>query len=135
MHANYLAVLVAALAHSALGAIWYSPLLFGKKWMELCKKTPEEIKLMKNGAFRAYAQNFIGTYVLVYVMGQIFWLFNIHGVSQGLQIASWLWLGFIPTVNYATVIFEKRPLGVYLMQCGHQLLGFLAIGAIISTWP
>ena len=30
---NWLAVLVAALAYFAIGALWYAPPLFGKAWM------------------------------------------------------------------------------------------------------
>jgi hypothetical protein len=34
---NWLAVLVSGLAYFALGALWYSPVLFSKKWIELGK--------------------------------------------------------------------------------------------------
>ena len=32
---NYIAVLVSAVIGMAIGALWYSPLLFGKIWMKL----------------------------------------------------------------------------------------------------
>ena len=30
---NYLAVLVCGVLHQVLGALWYSPLLFGRPWL------------------------------------------------------------------------------------------------------
>ena len=34
---NYWAVLVSAVASMTIGALWYSPILFGKIWMNLMK--------------------------------------------------------------------------------------------------
>ena len=42
MAINYWAVLVAAVAYMILGAIWYSPILFGSAWMRLIGKTKEQ---------------------------------------------------------------------------------------------
>lgn len=38
---NYLAVVVAAVVSMGLGAFWYSPLGFGKMWMNLSGITPQ----------------------------------------------------------------------------------------------
>ena len=44
---NYLAVLIAALASYVLGALWYSPVLFGKLWMKLSKIDPKNMDAAK----------------------------------------------------------------------------------------
>lgn len=41
---NYLAAGVAALASFALGALWYSPVLFGKTWQKDLGFTGEYLK-------------------------------------------------------------------------------------------
>lgn len=41
VHINYLAVLGAAMASMALGALWYG-LLFGNTWVGLSGMTPEK---------------------------------------------------------------------------------------------
>jgi hypothetical protein len=41
---NYLAVLVAAIAGWAVGAFWYSGVLFGKKWQKELGFTDEYIR-------------------------------------------------------------------------------------------
>ena len=40
---NLIGILVATLIGMVLGAIWYSPMLFGKQWMKSIGKTPETL--------------------------------------------------------------------------------------------
>src|SRR2546428_11141128 len=55
---NVLAVIVAALATFVLGAVWYSPVLFAKQWMQAHGYTPEQLEAMKRrGGARAYARS------------------------------------------------------------------------------
>jgi len=37
---NYIAVILATLSSMAVGAIWYTPRVFGKLWMRLTGVTP-----------------------------------------------------------------------------------------------
>ena len=41
---NYLAVLVAAIVIFILGGLWYSPVLFMKKWVALQDRTEEQMR-------------------------------------------------------------------------------------------
>src|SRR3982074_2455227 len=41
---NYLAVLVAGLVIFLIGGLWYSPLLFAKKWIALQGRTEEQMR-------------------------------------------------------------------------------------------
>lgn len=43
MHINYLAVLVAAVLNMAIGALWYSPVLFAKPWMKAIGKSMKDM--------------------------------------------------------------------------------------------
>jgi fatty acid desaturase len=43
-HVNFLAVLVGGVVIFLLGGLWYSPVLFTKKWTALIGKTEEEMK-------------------------------------------------------------------------------------------
>lgn len=40
---NLLGILVAIIIGMLLGALWYSPILFGKAWLECIGKTPETL--------------------------------------------------------------------------------------------
>jgi len=63
---NYLAVLVAALIPMAVGALWYSPALFAKKWMALVGKTEEEMKNVN--PMKAYGISFLTSLIMAYVL-------------------------------------------------------------------
>ena len=56
MKINYLAVVVAAIAWFVVGSLWYSPLLFGKMWMELSGITPGAMAEMKMPAVKMVAE-------------------------------------------------------------------------------
>jgi len=44
---NYLAVIAAAIAAFVVGALWYSPLLFGRTYMEVRGLNPSALAEMK----------------------------------------------------------------------------------------
>jgi hypothetical protein len=53
---------------------------------------------------------------------------------DGVQTAFWLWLGFIVTTQLATVVFEERKLGLYLLNIGYQFFGCAIAGLILAVW-
>ena len=48
MKIKYPAVIVAALVHFFLGGLWYSPLLFANKFLQLINWTPEQVRQMES---------------------------------------------------------------------------------------
>ncbi len=139
---NYLAVLVATLAHYILGALWYSPLLFLKQWtsaMGLSDAEAEELSKSRKG--KGLALQFIGTLVLVFVTAHMIdYMKVVHGdfctsnLSLGLLSAFWLWLGYIATFGLTGVIFEKHSWKLYGINMGFQFVGLMIVGAILAVW-
>ncbi len=63
---NYTLITIATIAQFILGALWYSPLIFGKWWMEIVgadKCTPEEIKAMQKQMSPFYIVQLVITFV------------------------------------------------------------------------
>lgn len=144
MELNYLAVFVAGLVAFALGGFWYSPLLFGKRWMKLMKISEGEMeKENQKGMAARYAGGFLTAlfmawvfaYVLEYV---IFWYGNRTGSANeivlGLQTAWWVWLGFVATKSFGHVLWEKQPLKLWVLNSGYDLAALVVIGVILGTW-
>ena len=50
---NYLGVLASAIMIFAIGALWYSPMLFGRLWVTAHGYTPEKIAEMRKGMGKA----------------------------------------------------------------------------------
>ena len=132
---NYPAVLVSAIIYWALGALWYSPLLFSRAFIALKGWTPEDIaRIQSQGTAKLIAAAFIGSLIAAYVLAHFVRLMDARGAVDGLKIGLWVCLGFIFTSNLETVLFEQRPLGLYLINNGYHLVGFLLMGALLASW-
>jgi hypothetical protein len=135
MKINYAAVLVSGVVYWLLGGIWYSPLLFGGKFIEIMRWSPEQLaRIEREGAGAQLALAFVGSLVAAYVLAHIVRYTNAENATDGAKTGLWLWLGFIVTTNLNTVFFEFRPLGLYLINIGYHLVAFLVMGALLAAW-
>lgn len=135
MRINYAAVFVSAFIYWVLGGIWYSPLLFGNKFIQIMRWSPEQIaRIQAEGAGVQLALAFVGSLVAAYVLAHLVRYTNAESATDGAKTGLWLWLGFIVTSNLNTVFFESRPLGLYLINIGYHLVALLAMGALLAVW-
>ena len=67
---NWLAVFVAAIVMFVLGGLWYSPVLFGKKWLSLQGKTEEQERAQAAAANMPlmYISAFVGALITAIVI-------------------------------------------------------------------
>ena len=135
MKIKYPAVIVATLVNYILGGLWYSPLLFGNKFLQIMNWSPEKIAEMERQTpVKELSIAFVMSLVLVYILAHLVQYTKAKTAWAGIETAFWLWLGFIVTTQLATVIFEQRPLGLYLINIGYQLVGCALAGAILAIW-
>ena len=133
MKTNYPAVLVAAIAHWILGAVWYG--VFTKQFVALMEWTPAKLTAIENQSHtKEYITAFVSSLILVYILAHFVQYTNARSAVGGLQTAFWLWLGFIATTQIASVIFEGRKPGLYLLNIGYQLVACAVAGVILASW-
>lgn len=127
---NLVAVLIAALAFFGLGAIWYSPKVFGRYWM-----THENIVHPENYNhpiwvyFAEFALDLLTAFVLaVFIswVGAFNWM-------DGLKIGLWIWIGFVLPFKLSTIIWGKKSFRCLWVNSGFILVGLLLMGAIIGA--
>jgi hypothetical protein len=99
LHINILAVLVAAIATFAIGALWYSPFLFGKQWIAFNGVTPDKIEAMRKGAAKAYGISFLCYLVLAAVFAILIRMVHLQTVVGGAKMGGMLWVGFVATLG------------------------------------
>ena len=134
MKINYLAVIVAAVVHFIIGGLWYG-VIFGNTFLSIVQWTPEQIRQIQEQAhWSQYAAAFASSLVLVYVLAHVIKYMRVTDIAGGLQTAFWLWLGFVTTTQLATVIFEQRKFGLYLLNVGYQLVACLICSVILTAW-
>ena len=83
---------------------------------------------------KEYVLAFLSSLVLVYVLAHFMRYTKATNLVGGLQTAFWLWLGFVATSQIATVIFEGRKPGLYLLNIGYQLVACLVAGGLLAIW-
>lgn len=132
---NYVAVLVAAIANMALGSVWYSPVLFGKTWIALTGLTPEKMQEAKaRGMGKTYAVAFLASLVLACVLAHAVELWAASTVGQALTLAFWAWLGFIAPVLLGSVLWEGKPVRLYVLNVSYYLVALVLMAAILVQW-
>lgn len=135
MKINYPAVIVSAIAYWILGALWYSRLMFERPFVALKGYTPEDIAaLQAAGVGRQIFVAFLSSLLLAFILTHFVKFMGAETASAGVQTGFWLWLGFVATTNLETVLFESRPLGLYLINNGYHLVGMLGMGALLAVW-
>ncbi len=131
---NWIAVLCGALGYFALGAIWYSKVLFAKRWLELLK-----IDTKAPGATKGMAAIMIGSFVLMFLTAV-----GIAILRSRLEISGWmggLKLGLVTGVCFGAAaisisyVYEKRPTGLHLINGGYTVAGNIIAAVIICIWP
>jgi hypothetical protein len=136
---NWLAVLVAAIVIFLLGGLWYSPVLFAKKWIALQNKTEEQMKAEAAGANMPlmYASAFITGLIIAWAMAMVF----AHiandapmNAAHGALFGALLWLGFAATTSYATALFSGKPRQLWLIDSAYNLVSFVLAGIILAVW-
>ena len=130
---NYIAVVVAIVVNMALGAAWYSPLLFAKPWMAANDLTEESIS-EAGSATKGYIVAVIASIVIAFAIALFAQASGVDTAVEGLLLGLAAGLGFVATTFAASYIFESRPLKLYLINAGYPVVSFTLIGLLIGAW-
>ena len=129
---NYLAVIVCALILWILGATWYSPLLFAKKWMALIGITREPGK--RDGLLLGMTASLFGDVVMSFILANIVLWSGTAGFGKGSVLGVLVWMGFIAAPNLPQGLYEKRPFKLFAINSGYWLLGLFIVGGVLGAW-
>lgn len=130
---NYVAVVVAAVGTFVLGALWYSPALFGKQWVAAHGYTPDQIEAMRKGAGGAYTVSFLCYLVMAWVMGVLVTRIGIDTLIGGIKLGALCWLGFAATIGLTAQMFSDRKFATYVIDAGYQLMYLLLMGMVLAV--
>jgi hypothetical protein len=130
---NYLAVLLCGIVAIGFGALWYSPFLFGKMWMQETDEFDEDVK-NRNNSIRVYGLTFLGHVTMAYVLARIMVYTNATTVTEGMRIAFLCWVGFTASTMMINAAYEKKSIRVVAVDGGYHLIILLIFGIIIGAW-
>jgi len=133
---NYLAVLVAGIVIFVLGGLWYSPVLFARKWMALMGKTEAELKAGASGSFVGvlYLLAFLSGLLTAWAMAVVLNHFPPVTLGRAAAVGFLCWLGFAAPTSFATAIFSQTPKPLWLINSGYNLVSFVAAALLLGAW-
>jgi hypothetical protein len=127
-HINWLAVIVAALAPFAIGSLWYGP-LFSRPWMALTgikPGTPGQNSMPLTFGTAAVLNLITATSLAMFIGGGD-WSFGLFaGFMAGFT--------FVAMAFGVTYVFESRPLKLWLINAGYNVVVFTVMGVILGAW-
>ena len=128
---NYLAVVVATVVALVIGFIWYSPRVFGNRWMAYLGTTQAQLgNPGPTGMLVGVVASLINAWVLAVLA------LNLGGksVTDGILLGVLAWLGFMATITAAQISFEKKSWGLWVLNNAHNLLVQVIMAAIVTAW-
>ena len=129
---NYWAILVATLSTFVVGSLWYSPVLFGEKWMELNGFTKESMKENSLPMATIMGSSFVASLLSALALAMFLGVeSNLgFGVFAGLMIGVF-WIG---TARFNNVLYENQKSALFLIHTGYDIVSYAIMGAIIGGW-
>lgn len=132
LHLQFAPILIATLAKMVLGAVWYSNALFFKAWIRMSGMIEEQVR---QGLPKALVVDLIGSFLMALVLFHTIRWADANSVSAALFVAFLNWLGFVAFTMVNTVTYERKPVQLYLLNTGYQLVSMLIMGAIVAAFP
>lgn len=127
---NYMLLGVVVVAMQAVGALWYSPILFGRIWARNMGVSPEELSTMIGTA--PYLLSILGSILLCMVLNRMIVLSKTKTLIGGIKLAVLLWLGLVFTslsTHYAFLGITR----MIFIDAGKDLIAMIIAGGILAS--
>jgi len=131
---NNLAVLVAGVVIFVLGGLWYSPVLFAKRWVALTGKSEAEMKAGAGSMPLNYLFVFLCGLVTAWVLAVVIGNSAPASAKDGAIVGALCWLGFAGATSFGTALFSGKPKALWLIDSGFNLVSFVVAGIILALW-
>lgn len=131
---NWLAVLVAGLASFMLGMLWYNAKVFGAAWQQATGVTDEQAK--SGNMLLTFGSSLV--LMLIMCFGLAF-ILSVHKSSDvtwmtGLKYGAFIGVVFVSTSIGINQLYQMKPLKLFLIDAGYQLVYLMIAGVIIGAW-
>ena len=132
---NYWAVLVATAIGMIVGSLWYSPLMFAEPWLRLLGKTMEQLAEEGYGQALPMVVAVIGSLITSYVLALVINASSDSpGLVDGIVVGALLWAGLVGVQSLLGFLFSGRPIRLWILDSGNQLVTFVLMGLVIGLW-
>jgi hypothetical protein len=128
---NHAAVVLAAVSTFVLGAIWWSPLMFEKRWKAENNFSDEFLK--KGSMARIFTLSFLFTMVMAYNLA-LFLNAPVVGATKGAWYGFLTGFGWVAMAIFILGLFERRSWKLMFINGVYMAVSFALMGMIIGGW-
>lgn len=128
---NWLAVLVATIAHQALGALWYG-VIFRDTWMKAIGMNPEEIERQAPGGEMVFG--IVASAVSVVTLGLVLTAYTDPSTGDGIVLGLLAGVGFVTAATFMNGAYEQKKPVLSAMFGAYYTLGLMIAGGILGAW-
>jgi len=131
MSINLVSVLVATIAGMLLGAFWYSPIAFGKAWMESLGKTETEL----GSPVIPMVCSILASLATALALAIVLSMTGVTSIADGAVVGAIIGFGIVFTALLSDNLFCGWGAKLLLIQSGYRVLYVIVMASIISAWP
>ena len=133
---NVVAAIIAAIVNFVIGFVWYSPMVFGKRWQKLSGIDAKKMNEMKKDMPMRYIGGIVTSFIMAWVLAIIIQDYaHATMASTGALIGFWVWLGFFATASLGMFLWEGKSIDLWTLNNVLHLIVLIVMGAIIGMMP
>jgi len=129
-HINWIAVFLGALAYFIIGALWYSPFLFGKTWAAAHKI---DMTGSRKGLGQIMILSFLLDFLVVFVTAVMIELSRAKNFDDKMEVAIMLSVAYSVSIVGQTILYQKKSFGIWVIDAAYHIIGICVAAAIVST--
>lgn len=138
---NWLAIVIAALAGTVVGFVWYLPPLMGVRWAQAVRSygAPYVADPTIDPMRPANPAIQVGTWLVAFAVNA--WVLaalarglNVTSATGALSLAFVCWLGFAETLSAWPAIFARWPWRLWLINNAAFLIIQAVMSLIVTLW-
>ncbi len=128
---NFWAIILASISYLIIGSLWYSPLLFGKLWIKLIGFCDEDFKRSQR-LWVILVFSFLSALIASFLISTI--LGPKSNAEFGAIVGVAIAICWISMSKLTDVLFENKPVKLFLLHAGFDVVAFMVMGAIVGYW-
>jgi hypothetical protein len=131
---NIWSLLAATVAFWALGALWYSPVLFSKRWQKEVGLTDETLK--KSNLALVFGLSFVLMFIMVFGLNFMLTVHNPEDITwlSGMYLGLFTGIFFGMATMGINYLYQRRSVVLWLIDGVYVILGLGIAGIILGAW-
>jgi hypothetical protein len=129
---NVWAMLVVWVIYMAVGAFWYSPAGFAKKWTKLTGI--DILKIPENQATKILIAVALSALVQALTLAVVLNSLEVSSITHGVLTGLGLWFGFTAATTVGVTLYSKRNWSFWWLNSAYFLIVMLVGSVILTVW-